>query len=41
MRVATLDLALALTLKDCDLEYFTLYDQFPPLISKSLHFLIQ
>jgi hypothetical protein len=41
MRVATLDLALALTLKGCDLVYFTQYDQFPPLISRSLHILIQ
>jgi hypothetical protein len=29
MRVATIDLALALTLRGCDLEYFTPYDQFP------------
>jgi hypothetical protein len=30
MRVATFNFALALTLRGCDLEYFTLYDQFPP-----------
>jgi hypothetical protein len=41
IRVATLDLALALTLRGCDLKYFTPYDQFLPLISKSLHILIQ
>jgi hypothetical protein len=41
MRVATLDLVLALTLRGCDLEYFTPYDQFSFLISKSLHILIQ
>jgi hypothetical protein len=41
MRVVTLDLVLALTLRGCDLEYFTPYDQFPLLISMSLHILIQ
>jgi hypothetical protein len=28
MRVATIDLALTLTLRGCDLEYFMSYDQF-------------
>jgi hypothetical protein len=41
MRVATLDLALALTRRGCDLKYFTPYDQFQLLISKSLYVLIQ
>jgi hypothetical protein len=41
MRISTLDLALPLTLRGCDMEYFTPYDQFPLLISKSLHILIQ
>jgi hypothetical protein len=40
-RVSTLGLAVALTLGGCDLEYFTPYNQFLILISKSLHFLIQ
>jgi hypothetical protein len=41
MRVATFDLASALTLTGCDLEYTTSYDQFPLLISMSLDILIQ
>jgi hypothetical protein len=41
MRVATFDLALALILRGCDLEFFTPYDQFSLLISKSLNILIQ
>jgi hypothetical protein len=41
MRVATLNPASTLTLRGCDLEYFTPYDQFPLFISKSLHILIQ
>jgi hypothetical protein len=40
MKVATCDLALALTLNVCDLEYFKSCDQFPLLISKSLYVLI-
>jgi hypothetical protein len=40
VRVDILDLALTLTLKGCDLEYFTQYDKIPFLISKSLHILI-
>jgi hypothetical protein len=39
--IATNDLALALTLRSCDLEYFKLYDQFPLLISKLFYILIQ
>jgi hypothetical protein len=41
MKISTFDLALALTLRDCDLEYFTSNDQFSFLISKSLDMLIQ
>jgi hypothetical protein len=41
MRVTTFDLAPTLTLRGCDLEYFTLYDQFPLLIFVSLYILIQ
>jgi hypothetical protein len=41
MRVATIDLTLALTLRGYDLEYFTPYDQFPLFISKTLDILIQ
>jgi hypothetical protein len=41
MRVATFDLTSALTLRGCDLKYFTPYDQFPLFISKSLLILIQ
>jgi hypothetical protein len=41
MRVATLDLILALTLGDCDLGYFKPYNQFSLLISKSVYILIQ
>jgi hypothetical protein len=41
MRIATCDLALALTFRGCELEYFKPYDQFTLLISKSLYVLIQ
>jgi hypothetical protein len=41
IRVSTLELASILTLRGYDMEYFTCYDQFPLLISKSLHILIQ
>jgi hypothetical protein len=41
MRVATIDLTLALTLRGYDLEYSTPYDQFPLLISKTFDILIQ
>jgi hypothetical protein len=41
MRVATCDLALAMTLSSCGLEYFKPYDQFPLLIFKSFYILIQ
>jgi hypothetical protein len=40
-RVATLNLASILILRCCNLEYFTPYDQFSFLISKSLHIFIQ
>jgi hypothetical protein len=41
VRVATFDIALTLTLRGCDLEYFTPYYQFLLLISKLLDILIQ
>jgi hypothetical protein len=41
VRVDTFDLVSTFTLRGCDFEYFTLYDQFPLLISKSLDILIQ
>jgi hypothetical protein len=41
MRVVTCALALALTLRCYDLEYFKLYDKFSLLIFKSIYILIQ
>jgi hypothetical protein len=41
MTVATLGLALALTLRGCDLEYFKPYVEFPLLMSMLLYILIQ
>jgi hypothetical protein len=41
MSIATFDLTSTLILRGCDLEYFTSYDQFSLLISKSLDILIQ
>jgi hypothetical protein len=41
MRVGTFDFDLVLTLRGCDLEYFTSYGQFSLLIYKSHDILIQ
>jgi hypothetical protein len=41
MRIATCDLALVLTFRGYDLEYFKSYDQFSLLIFKPLYILIQ
>jgi hypothetical protein len=41
MRVDTFDFDLVLTLRGCDLEYFTSYGQFSLLIYKSHDILIQ